>query len=80
MEKEDDEDLQDVILEETMRGRRRIDLQARRERAKLNRAYRKLLDIGSEDEFLMAIRALGLRDGSPRFLSAVQAWRENRRR
>ena len=58
-EQDDGSDLQDVILEETARGRRHIDPQARRERVKLRRAYMKLLDIGSEEEFLRASRASG---------------------
>jgi hypothetical protein len=68
-------DLEEVIREDTARGRRRIDFEARRERAQLLQNFRKLLSLATEEEFLKAMRAAGLRDGSPELLEALQIWR-----
>ena len=73
-------DLEDVMREEKSRGRRPIDTAARRERAALRRSFHELLEVGDERDFIKAIKALGLREGSPRFLDALRVWREYRRR
>ena len=71
-------DLDDVMLQETRRGRRPIDLEAKRLRVQRLRDSRKLLESGTEEEVKMALRAAGLRDGSPRFVESLRTWRENR--
>lgn len=68
-------ELDDVIREETRRGRRPIDIEERRRQAQLKRDLRIYLRIGTEQEFLEAMRALGLRDGSPQLKEALKAWR-----
>ena len=73
---EDHNDLKEVMREEKQRGRRRpIDFEAAKERAQLLRNMRKLLESATEEEFLTAIRAAGLHDGSPDFLEALRIWR-----
>ncbi len=77
----DDSDLKDVIAAETSRGRRHpIDPEARRQHRELLKGFRKRLEEGSEADFLKAIRALGLKDGSPEFENALAVWRELRGR
>ena len=73
-------EIKDVMKEETSRGdrRKRVDTEARNERAKLRRAYSKLLDHESTADFLRAIRSLGIREGSSEFLLAMEAWDEKR--
>ena len=72
------QDLSDVIKKETRRGRRPIDLDARRKRAEMLSDFRKLLTLATEEEFMQAMRAVGLRDGSPQFLEALRIWRDYR--
>ncbi len=78
--KEEERDLDDVIREEKSRGRRPVDMKARRERQKLLRDLRRLIATGDERGFLQAIRSVGLKDGSPEFLEAWRVWRESQRR
>ena len=68
-------DLEDVMREEKSRGRRPIDLQARRKRVEKLKDFRDLLSLATEDEFRKAMHDLGLTDGSPRFLEALRIWR-----
>ncbi len=75
----DDTDLEDVLKEETSRGRRPIDTEARRERQRLRRDYLKLIREGDEEDFLNALRALGLPEGSREFEDFRRIWREVRR-
>jgi hypothetical protein len=70
------QDLQDLMRSETRRGKRPIDIEERRRRAELQRDFKFLLDEGSRDEFVKAIRALGLQIGSPRFEQALLIWDE----
>ena len=70
--------LEDVMREEGRRGRRPIDLEARRKRAEKLTDMRKLLTIATEEEFLRAMRAVGLTDDSPELLDALRIWREFR--
>jgi hypothetical protein len=72
------QDLEDVIRAESRRGKRPIDIEERRRRAQLQRDFRTLLEEGSKEDFVKAIRALGLRDGSPEFEHALSIWNETR--
>ena len=72
------QDLQDVIRQEGRRGRRPIDLKARRERSEKLASFRKYLRIGTEEEFVTAMRSFGLHEGSQAFSDALEAWREYR--
>ena len=76
--KQSDPEIEDVIREETSRGRRPIDLRTQRQRQQLLRGLKKLLEHGTEDEFVAAMRALGLGVDSPSFREALRIWRENR--
>jgi len=75
-----DRDLEDVMIEEKSRGRRPVDMKTRRQRQKLLRDLRRLLESGDERAFMEAIRSAGLKDGSPEFLNALRVWREFRGR
>ena len=77
---EKDRDLEDVMIEEKSRGRRPVDMKTRRQRQKLLRDLRRLLESGDERAFMEAIRSAGLKDGSPEFLNALRVWREFRGR
>jgi hypothetical protein len=68
-------DLEEVIRKETGRGRRPIDLETRRKHAEKLEVMRKLLAIATEEEFVKAMRGVGLRDESPEFLEALRIWR-----
>ena len=76
MDEKRKKDLEDVMRTESRRGRRPVDIEARQKHNLLLDDMRKLLLIGSEEEFLKVMRAAGLRDGSPDFLDALKAWRE----
>ena len=68
--------LEEVMKQERQRGRRRpIDFEAGKRRAETLRSMRKLLESGTEEEFVAAIRAAGLHHGSPEFLEALRIWR-----
>ena len=68
-------ELDDVMREETRRGRRPIDIEERRRQAQLKRDLRMYLRIATEQEFREAMRALGLRDGSRQLDQALTIWR-----
>ena len=68
-------ELDDVIREETRRGRRPIDIEERRRQAQLKRELRMYLRIATEQEFREAMRALGLGDGSRQLEQALMIWR-----
>jgi hypothetical protein len=76
--KKKEQDLREVIGEEGRRGRRPIDLGARRERKEKLFTLRKLLEIGTEAEFVKAMRAFGLREDSPEFLASLEIWHDYR--
>lgn len=63
------------MKQEKRRGRRPIDFDAGKRRAQTLRDMRMLLETASEEEFVAAIRAAGLLDGSPEFLEALRIWR-----
>lgn len=69
------QDLQDVIAEDSRRGRRPIDLGAQRARREKLASFRKLLEIATEKEFVEAMLAFGLREESQEFLDALEIWR-----
>jgi hypothetical protein len=75
-----DEDLRDVMRQEKQRGRKRLlDLDAKKQHEQLLRDFKKLLEDGTEEDFLAAIRALGLKESSEEFQSALAVWRSFRR-
>jgi hypothetical protein len=78
MDKERNRDLEDVRKEETRRGRRPLDVDAKRERDKLLRDLGTLLRLGTETEFVAAMRAVGLQEGSAELEQALRIWREFR--
>jgi hypothetical protein len=71
-------DVQEVMLAEGRRGRRRVDLEAQRARREKLAEFCKLLEIGTEAEFVKALLAFGLREGSQEFLESLEVWREYR--
>lgn len=71
-------DVEDVRREEMNRGRRPVDLETRRQREKLLHDFRKLLEFGTEEDLVAAMRALGLREDSEGFREALQIWRQDR--
>ena len=74
-----DDDIRDVMKEEKHRGRKHVlDLEAQKERQALLRDFGRLLKEGTEQEFLEAIRALGLKEGSDDFQNALRVWRSLR--
>jgi hypothetical protein len=68
-------ELDDVIREETRRGRRPVDIEERRRQEQIKRELRMYLRIATEEEFRDAMRALGLPDGSPQLDQALEIWR-----
>ena len=77
MSKEDE--IRDAMAQERSRGRKQplVDPASRRRRNEMLKAVRAALQQNDERHFLEAIRRhLGLKDGSPEFLKAWQAWRD----
>ena len=76
-----DEELKNLLTEETSRGRRRPILYASitRKRGELLNDLKKLIESGDEELFLEAIRVRGLQDGSEAFEFAVEIWRQIQR-
>ena len=75
MEKKN-QDIKEVMIEDGRRGRRPIDLKSQSERKEKLATLRKLLEIGTEADFVKAMRAVGLHEGSQAFAAALEAWRE----
>jgi hypothetical protein len=73
----DEFDIRDVIRSERDRLRPTAS-QAKREHAKRLRQITNLLQRGTEEELVTAMRRAGLCDGSPEFENALTIWRENR--
>ena len=71
-------EIKEVMAEEGRRGRRPIDLKARKQRQDRLAGFRSYLRLATEDEFVKAMLALGLREGSKELLSALELWREFR--
>ncbi len=78
MDERKKQDLEDIMRSETRRGKRPMDIEERRRRAELQRDFKFLLESASKEEFVKAIHALGLRDGSPQFEQALSIWNETR--
>ena len=76
MDEKPKKDLEDVMRGESRRGRRPVDLDARRKRNELLNEMHKMLLIGTEEELVKAMRAAGLRDGSAQFEEVLRIWRE----
>jgi uncharacterized protein YpiB (UPF0302 family) len=70
-----DKDIRDVIAEEKSRGKHRVDVKARKERAELLRYIRDALELKTEREFLEAIRQLQLGDDPKKLENALKIWR-----
>jgi len=76
-----DEEVVDLLIEESSRGRKQpvLDASIRRKRAEFLRDLRKLIENGDERLFLEAIRVRGLQDGTESFEQAVEIWRQIQR-
>ena len=70
-----DDDIRDVMAEEKRRGKRPLDLKARKEKAELLRQVREALGLDTEMEFRQAIRGLQLDEDPKRLEEAVRLWR-----
>jgi hypothetical protein len=71
-------DFEDVIREETARGRRRYDTEARRLRRQRLQEVGKLLRAGTEEELRNALRAHEVNEGTPEYEEILQIWRTER--
>jgi hypothetical protein len=70
-----DEDIREVMAEESRRGKRRLDPAARKlERQRLE-AIREILSIRREEEAVAAIRALGHGDDPDELEQILKVWR-----
>jgi len=76
----EDEDIRDAMMEDLRRGRTRrpVDTITVKKRKRVLQALRKALAERDERLFLEAIRAAGLKDGTPEFRDAVFVWRQFR--
>ena len=70
-----DDDIREVMAEEKSRGKRPLDLKARKEKAELLRQVREALGLDTEIEFRQAIRGLQLDEDPKRLEEAVRLWR-----
>ena len=70
-----DDDVREVMAEEKSRGRRPHDAGALKERRKHLEDMRAALASRTEQEFLMAMRGLGLDDDPEKFAEALKVWR-----
>jgi hypothetical protein len=73
---EEDDDLHDVMREERSRGKRHLDMEARREFTRKLETMRAHLRLATEEEFLKAMRDAGLKEGSAELELALRLWRE----
>ena len=70
-----DDDLRDVMRQETGRGRRPIDVEAHKLRLRLLKVFREALKLNDLDLFKEAlIHELGQQPGSPEFRRSLTAW------
>jgi ABC-type nitrate/sulfonate/bicarbonate transport system substrate-binding protein len=74
---DDPDQIERIMAEEKRRGRRPTHSEARKR--KLERLFTTLLDRATEEEFLKAMRDLGLSPDSEQHRDALKIWRENRR-
>ncbi len=79
--KEKEDDLGDVISQESQRGRRRVDIAERKRRSELKKKFAEIVRGGDEDQFRRAlVHVLGQLPGSPQYERSVRAWREFHRK
>jgi hypothetical protein len=72
----EDDDLKDVLKEEGLRGRRPIDIEARRRHNRLRRAVQETVQEHDEETFKeLIVYELGLMPGSPPYDRALKEWR-----
>lgn len=75
----DDDDLEDVRREEGHRGRRPVDIAARRRHLKLLNGFRITLQNGDEETFKeLLIHEIGLLPGTQEYKDALKKWRSLR--
>jgi len=70
-----DDEIREVMAEESRRGKRPLDLKALERRRREREMLRSLLQIEKEEEFLNAIRELGYADDPERTAVILKAWR-----
>jgi len=70
-----DEEISSVMHEERRRGRRPRDAAAEKLRKERLEAVREILHLRNEEDFIGAIRALGLGDDPAELANAVKIWR-----
>jgi hypothetical protein len=74
-----DDDLKELRFEEERRGKRPIDLAARKRRLLLLRKFREALQSGDEEKFKAAIiEQLGQLPGTAEFENSLKIWRRYR--
>lgn len=71
----ENDDIKDVMAEERGRGKRRVDTEALKARAKMRRDMRYLLSIRKREDFIENLIRLGVKPGSPEYELALQIWR-----
>ncbi len=71
----EEDDLHEVMEADRRRGRRPIDIAARRERDEIRKVLIELLKAGDEKGFMQAMRAYGWSDDSAEFQRAMKVWR-----
>jgi len=76
-----EDDIRSVREEEERRGRRPVDVAARRRDLALRRKFEEIVRNGDEGQFKHAlIDVLGQIPGSPEYERSVKAWREHHRK
>ena len=70
----EENDLHEVMEADKRRGRRPIDIAARRERDEIRKLLLELLKAGDEKGFMQAMRAYGWSDDSAEFQRALKIW------
>ena len=76
----EEKDLHEVMEADKRRGRRPIDIAARRERDEIRKLLLELLKAGDEKGFMQAMRAYGWSDDSAEFQRALKIWRAKPRK
>jgi hypothetical protein len=72
----DDHEIEDLRRQErSRRGRRPVDIEARRQRQRYLSALRKIVEEGTEDDLKLALRQIGLSEDSPEYAEALRIWR-----
>ena len=75
-----EDDIRDVMAEEKGRGRRHPkDALARKQERELLRRFREALSLDDENDFIEAIRELGLGEDAQKLQKALRIWRASRR-